>query len=230
MKPLFAAVAVFFLSNPAHAARIDCVKAHTPIENAICGDLEMTGLDARIGLAYSNAVSAQPQVAPWVRANQRRWLLERNAISSGFDENEIEAVCQLSDKPCIRAFLRRRAEELEARAYRHAGVWKAANGAKLIISAISGQRFNWTLYRRGSDPIRTLDDDSGQHWTPQGVMAATMGDGSGFPQKRVCEITVTASAKTAKIAQKGVCLGFDYSGRYARDLTDDPMDYETGID
>lgn len=85
---LLAASAPFMLpSDAARAASFDCSKASTAAERTICGNANLSQLDARtagmyftiLGNNYPAATLAQ------VRTSQRRFLATRNACGANVD-------------------------------------------------------------------------------------------------------------------------------------------------
>lgn len=64
---------------PARAQGIDCAKARTAAEKAICGAPSLIALDRQIALAYADALARQPDQAAAMRQDALRWLRERDA-------------------------------------------------------------------------------------------------------------------------------------------------------
>ncbi len=64
---------------PAGAAGFDCAKAATPIEKRICADPALSALDDQLTAAYKAALAAAPSGREAVKADQRAWLITRDA-------------------------------------------------------------------------------------------------------------------------------------------------------
>ncbi|WP_395676613.1 lysozyme inhibitor LprI family protein [Inquilinus sp.] len=76
---LLAAAALLALSSPALA--LDCGKASTKLEHAICGDKRLKAADAAMGQAYSQilkAAAGDAEIRDMLVASQRRWLAARD--------------------------------------------------------------------------------------------------------------------------------------------------------
>jgi uncharacterized protein YecT (DUF1311 family) len=76
---LLAAAALFALSSPALA--LDCGKASTKLEHAICGDKRLKAADAAMGQAYGQilkAAAGDAEIRDMLVASQRRWLAARD--------------------------------------------------------------------------------------------------------------------------------------------------------
>lgn len=59
---------------PAQAASFDCQKASTPVEQAICSDDELSGLDEQLNHSYSAHLNSPEQDAAQLKSTQRAWL------------------------------------------------------------------------------------------------------------------------------------------------------------
>ena len=69
-----------------HAAGIDCGKARTPTEKAICATPGLLALDQQIAAAYADAIARQPDRRDAMRQDLLRWLKQRDgacALPSG---------------------------------------------------------------------------------------------------------------------------------------------------
>jgi uncharacterized protein YecT (DUF1311 family) len=78
---LLAAAALLALSSPALA--LDCGKASTRLEHAICGDKRLKAADAAMGQAYSQilkAAAGDAEIRDMLVASQRRWIAARDKI------------------------------------------------------------------------------------------------------------------------------------------------------
>ncbi|WP_158926933.1 lysozyme inhibitor LprI family protein, partial [Acidisphaera sp. S103] len=63
----------------AHAAGIDCGKARSPTEKAICANPHLLALDQQIAVAYADALARQPDRKDAMRQDLIRWLKQRDA-------------------------------------------------------------------------------------------------------------------------------------------------------
>jgi len=81
-------VAAYCLISPlVAAASFDCAKARTRTEKLICSDAALSKADERMADAYENAFAlagqSSPQDAEALKLDQRAWLEERTASSTG---------------------------------------------------------------------------------------------------------------------------------------------------
>ncbi len=63
----------------AHAQGIDCTRARSATERAICASPELLELDHRIALAYAGALARAPEQRATMRQDLLRWLRSRDA-------------------------------------------------------------------------------------------------------------------------------------------------------
>lgn len=82
LRPTFSAilVALAWVASPAivHAAGMNCERAATVTEKAICDDTVLIDRDRDLAKAYAKALTADPAQTTAVREAQRAWLKERN--------------------------------------------------------------------------------------------------------------------------------------------------------
>jgi uncharacterized protein YecT (DUF1311 family) len=71
---------------PIHAASIDCSKASTLVERAICSSPELRKADDQLAEAYHGAMTKVPEAATLVRDSQQNWL------------RSVEQICKPADK------------------------------------------------------------------------------------------------------------------------------------
>jgi uncharacterized protein len=63
----------------AQAASFDCAKASSPVEQAICGDSNLSEMDRRLGKAYSSVLKILTKTeAAQIKQNQRAWVQQRD--------------------------------------------------------------------------------------------------------------------------------------------------------
>nr|WP_294544416.1 lysozyme inhibitor LprI family protein [uncultured Rhodopila sp.] len=62
----------------ARAAGIDCGKARSPAEKAICASPELLALDRQVAAAYADALARRPQQKDAMRQDLIRWLKQRD--------------------------------------------------------------------------------------------------------------------------------------------------------
>ena len=93
MKSLLpAAAALLALASPALA--LDCGKASTRLEHAICGDKTLKAADAAMGQAYAQilkAAAGDAEIRDMLVAGQKRWLAARDQRLAGPEEDEDDA-------------------------------------------------------------------------------------------------------------------------------------------
>lgn len=90
---------LLFVATNATAASFDCARASTLVEQAICNDPELSGLDDSLSDAYRDALQQAPDPA-LVQATQRRWL------------SQVRNSCR--NAACLRSAYRTRLTELAA--------------------------------------------------------------------------------------------------------------------
>ncbi|TSD84403.1 DUF1311 domain-containing protein [Mycobacterium sp. KBS0706] len=89
---LLAAAALLALSGPAFA--LDCGKASTTLERAICADKRLKTADTAMGQAYAQilkAAAGDAEIRDMLVASQRRWLAARDRRLAGPEEGEDDA-------------------------------------------------------------------------------------------------------------------------------------------
>jgi uncharacterized protein YecT (DUF1311 family) len=76
MKSFLVFAFLFFCGAfPAAAAGIDCSKAETPLEHAICDSPDLLALDARLSVAYDTAIGGlSDEALSTMQQGQRNWL------------------------------------------------------------------------------------------------------------------------------------------------------------
>jgi uncharacterized protein YecT (DUF1311 family) len=100
---LIVALVLTLAALPVRAAGIDCAKAATPTERAVCGDPELRKLDASIATDFAEALAAtQGATRQALLAQQRRWLSQR------------DHGCKGDDAACLRSSYEARFDALEA--------------------------------------------------------------------------------------------------------------------
>lgn len=86
---LLAAAALLALSSPALA--LDCGKASTKLERAVCGDKRLKAADAAMGQAYAQilkAAAGDAEIRDMLVAGQRRWVAARDQRLAGPEEED----------------------------------------------------------------------------------------------------------------------------------------------
>ena len=78
LTALVSAAALAITAGSAQAASFDCNKAGNTIEWTICGDSRLSELDSEMGSLYRQALRAPFLNSEAIRADQRRWLRQRN--------------------------------------------------------------------------------------------------------------------------------------------------------
>ena len=74
---LFAAVLLF--AGMAHAQGIECSRARSPTEKAICASPALLALDHQVAVAYADTLARRPDQRDAIRADLLRWLRQRDA-------------------------------------------------------------------------------------------------------------------------------------------------------
>lgn len=232
------AFALTFWTLPAQARGIDCTKASTKLEKAICADPQLLERDGELAGLYAQALTEfKGAIAAYVRKDQAEWLARFRQIGV---PGEDAAWCEIADKPCIREELQRRIQTFYSGTYRNSGVYLAADGRKLLLWPGTGNGYSLRVFDPRYLPdahIATLQQDRAALWDGPDFMVARMGDGSGLDlpplEKGVpdgCELRMAPAALSIRVWQKGHCGGRDYAGSYRRDLTQTLAAYELGID
>lgn len=230
-RAIYILIAVMALSTSAAQARgIECAKATTQLETVICGDPEMLDYDTRIAAAYRNALAIWGgAIAPYVRREQQEWLTAFRTIETV--EAEIESDCAISDLSCLRVEMRRRVVDIESGAYVHSGVYRAANGMKLLLHPRYANDYRVRIYDPARLPkvdIVTADGDRTALWDGTQFMVSTMGDANGvpLPAEDGCTLRLLPQPLSIQVFQKGSCQGQIYEGIYNRLLDETLRSYE----
>jgi hypothetical protein len=225
-----AAMLLVWSATGAEARGIDCAKAAAPIERAICADPQLHELDGTIAALYRRALKAfDGKVAAYVRADQRAW--HARLLEIGQPDNEIEPECTIDDRACIAAMLNARILVLDSGAYAHSGVYRAADGRKLLLYPRRANNYALRLFDPASGrSIVTPDDDrDAASWDGPTRMMARMADANGAPLGAECRLMLTPSALEITVAQEGPCDGHAYGGTYRRLLDELLADYEIDL-
>lgn len=211
------------------AGGIDCSRATTKLDQAICGDSQAREYDRRMAAAYSNALSRwNGAIVPYVRLDQQEWLTAFRTIEL---EGAIDSDCVISDPGCIRDELRRRVDAMESGAYVHSGVYRSANGMKLLLHPGRVNSFRVRVYdpaRTAMVNIVTLDDERAAPWNGSQFIVSAMGGAHGhpFPTDDGCTLTMLPEALAIRVTQQGSCGGHGFAGTYNRVLNETLRGYE----
>lgn len=82
---------------------VDCGKAKSPTERAICNDEELREMDRTLGNTYRLILAkAAPNEQPVIKSDEQRWIVERDARCA-------------NDSDCIRSYLQARQNLLGTR-------------------------------------------------------------------------------------------------------------------
>ncbi|WP_085636782.1 MULTISPECIES: lysozyme inhibitor LprI family protein [unclassified Pseudomonas] len=68
-------------AQAAWASGMDCEKAQSVVEHAICADKPLYGLDAEMGSTYRKLIKAAPQAQAELKSSQRQWLKTRDGCA-----------------------------------------------------------------------------------------------------------------------------------------------------
>src|SRR5690242_2283468 len=100
---LLTPLALLAMAPAAQARGIDCAKAATKHEKAICADPVLLEYDGRIAAAYASALTAwKGAIAAYVRRDQAAWLQQFRAMGTADGDGQ----CTLDDKACLRDEMR----------------------------------------------------------------------------------------------------------------------------
>lgn len=232
MKPIapMLAACLAFLATGAEARGIDCAKAATTIEKTICGDPVMLDYDNRIAAAYARALASwDGAIASYVKKDQQEWLTGFRAIEALDAATETD--CVLSDTACVRDTMRRRVDEVESGAYVHSGVYRAANGKKLLLHPGLANGYRVRVYepaKANEVNIITLEGDRSALWEGPTFMVSKMGDANGLPlgKQDGCTLHLMPEALSIRVSQEGSCQGHSFAGSYDRLLGETLRSYE----
>ncbi|MGA0596589.1 lysozyme inhibitor LprI family protein [Enterovirga sp. CN4-39] len=89
MQPTRASVLAIGLlvgALPAAAQGLDCTKARTPVEQAICATPGLIEQDRALAIAYSARLGREPAQAGALRGEQRSWLANRDRLCASKNE------------------------------------------------------------------------------------------------------------------------------------------------
>ena len=211
------------------ARGIDCAKAETKLDHAICADSVAVEYDQRMTAAYARALSIwDGAIAGYVRLDQQQWLTAFRTIDL---EAAIDSDCVITDPACIRDELRRRVDDVESGTYVHSGVYRAANGLKLLLHPDHANGYRVRVYdpaRAAKVNIATVDGERSALWDGPQFMVSTMGDSNGLPlpPEDGCILRMQPEALAMRVVQKGSCGGYHFEGRYDRLLDETLRGYE----
>ncbi|MFP6832527.1 MAG: lysozyme inhibitor LprI family protein [Pseudomonas sp.] len=96
---IVSACALLFFQQ-AMAAGMDCAKAVSAVENAVCADKGLYALDTQMGATYSKLMRSMPDEKAELKSTQRLWLKDRNQCAE--------------DVSCLNQRYRERLESLQA--------------------------------------------------------------------------------------------------------------------
>lgn len=227
---MFSGLAALLAAQGAQARGIDCAKTGTRLEATICADPEMRDYDNRIAAAYARGLAIwDGAIADYVRRDQQEWLTGFRSIERL--EAAVEGDCVITDLACIRGEMRRRVDVLESGAYVHSGVYRAANGMKLLLQTGRANGYGVRVYDPKALPkgnIVTLDTDRAALWDGPEAMVSIMGDSNGLPLAASdgCTLRLSPEPLAIHVVQKGACGGRNYEGAYGRLLDDTLRSYE----
>jgi uncharacterized protein len=232
---VFAFLAVV-VSATAVAQSFDCKLARTGVEKLICADKALAGLDARIAISYQRALKAHDgQIADYVRRDQRAFQAMLRAIDK--PQGDIEADCPPKDAACLKRLLEIRIDALDSQAYIYGGVYKRADGTKLLITPRKSAEFHLRVVAyKPTLTITSVDLDGPAkktdsiRWPEPSTVIVTMGDSNGLPRTKPCEFRIAFAPLAASINAIGDCDGRKFSGEYKRDLNDSLDHYINSID
>lgn len=210
---------------PAQARGIDCAKASTRLDKAICADPVKIEYDTRIAAAYDRALKAfGGAIASYVRLDQKTWLERFRRI----DKSEGDENCTVEDSQCIREEMFARMQDIESGSYQHSGVYRSASGMKLLLSPRYGNGYFLRVFNpaKPNVHIATLDEERAALWNGTEGMVSKMGDGNGLPMKDACTLWLEPRPLSIRVTQTGRCGGTSYVGTYARQLGETLADYE----
>lgn len=213
---------------PVHARGIDCTKASTRLDKAICADPVKIEYDTRIAAAYDRALKAfDGAIASYVRLDQKTWLERFRLI----DKSEGDENCNVEDSQCIREEMFARMQDVESGSYQHSGIYRSASGMKLLLAP----RYANGYFLRVFNPaklnvhIATLNEDRAALWNGTEGMVSKMGDGNGLPMKDACTLWLEPKPLSIRVTQTGRCGGTSYVGTYTRQLGETLADYEVDL-
>jgi uncharacterized protein YecT (DUF1311 family) len=217
------------VSASVQARGIDCSKASTKLDMAICADSPAIDYDRRMAVAYDHALASwNGAIVRYVRLDQQQWLTAFRTIEL---EAAIDSDCVITDPACIRDELRKRVDDIESGAYIHSGVYRSVGGMKLLLQPGLANGYRVRIY----DPskvakvnIVTRDGERAALWDGPQFMLSIMGDANGlpFPPEDGCTLRMSTEALAIRVSQKGACGGHSFEGTYDRLLDETLRGYE----
>lgn len=140
----------------ANAPSFDCTRAEGNVQELICSDAELAGLDRRLDTLYRKALEtfAQEEI-PTLKAMQRGWIKGRDECWKSEDMGS-----------CVRAEYERRITELEIK------TGSTEVPAPAIYSCEDGRLLTAYFYNETLMPALVLGDGSEQHLLYQVVSAS----------------------------------------------------------
>ncbi|KKC27780.1 lysozyme inhibitor LprI family protein [Sphingomonas sp. SRS2] len=226
---LLVSLSILSAAHGAQARGIDCSKAATKLDRAICADPAALDYDRRMAAAYGIALASwNGAITRYVRLDQQEWF-------TGFRTIELEAAidsdCVVTDPACIRDELRRRVEAMESGSYTYSGVYRAAGGMKLLLHPGRANGYRVRVYdpaRAARINIVTVGGERAALWDGPQFMVTTMGDSNGLPLPKEdgCTLRMLPEALAIRVFQNGACGGQIYEGTYHRLLDETLRSYE----
>lgn len=214
-------IALLALSTTAASARtIDCAGTDSRLDGVICADPELRDYQSRIATAYSNATTIwNGAIASYVQREQQEWLISFRTIETM--ETAIDEDCLITDRGCIGEQLRERVEDMESGAYVHSGVYRAANGMKLLLHPGPAKGYSVRVYDPARLPkvdLATLLAMQAAKWEGPQLMVSTMGNANGqpLPDADGCTLRLTPRPLSIEVTQTGACQGNHFEGSYSR--------------
>lgn len=225
-------IAAFAFSGAAVSAAppADCAKTDSRLDAVICSDSQMRDYQDRIAAAYSRALAMwDGAIASYVRRDQQEWSIAFRTMETV--EAAIDDDCLLSDRDCIRAEMRRRVDDMESGAYVHSGVYRAANGMKLLLHPDLATSYRVRVYDPARLPkadIVTLAGGQAAQWDGPQRMVSAMGNANGLPLAAGdgCTLRLTPRPLSIEVAQTGSCQGNRFDGSYSRLIDETLRSYE----
>ncbi len=207
---------LFATASSATAPGFDCRKATTPQEKEICGDEELSKLDAEMSRAYRGLLSSlESPEAAWLKAAQKEWLHARN----------LECTSGAGIAACLHEQLKQRLDYLKLR--------ELAAAAPSAARTLSGVYIGPEKYRVATLELRPTA--AGRAWgriesASARSVCSFIGSGSldngkallVDPETPACLVEVRISAGTATVsADPSSCASFcgangSLSGTYVK--------------
>lgn len=138
------------------AAAMQCARASTPLEKALCSDGQLAAADGAMAEAYFKLLHAieDPSIRSSLIASQRRWLAARESELGALDQ--ADGFHRRTQRSVLLAVTRQRTRDLQARKGTSRSSWRSRSDNGLRPAPTQAAPLPDTWRRANSSPTRTI--------------------------------------------------------------------------